>query len=301
MKKVRIFALIFALLLLCGCGKSGGRGEETVSPGALSVPHYGVYVSLGDSIAAGYGLEGYVEDGRSAPGCFAQMLGEKIGAEEVHDLAVTSSTTSDTIAMLGDPDVRALVASADFITVAIGSNDMLGPGLDLVFDAIGVKNNDEAIDFFNALAATDDTRLLLDTLSSLSDAVKTDSAVESLLSCVETFKTNFPILMDTLREINPSARILVLTFYNPYVDLVMDPFFDFGTTVSFFLDQMNDFLFSFPSLGVDFELADVSSIHWDLTNVQIDLSRNLYNLDPHPNANGHRFIFDQLCLSLNEG
>ena len=91
-----------------------------------------IYLALGDSITAGYGL---ADEGE----CFAAIVAAEKGYTLINR-AVNGNTAEGISMQLSDPDVLIDVLSADVITITCGGNDLMG----LVFT--------QAADAFNALS-----------------------------------------------------------------------------------------------------------------------------------------------------
>lgn len=83
-------------------------------------------VVLGDSIATGYGLEGYVSgDNASAAGSFANRLSAYYTGYE--NLAVDGRTSAQLLAALSEEETASALENADDIVISIGGNDLLQP------------------------------------------------------------------------------------------------------------------------------------------------------------------------------
>ena len=123
----RALALLAPLLLaLVGCSEHGGE------PAAAEQPEITTYVALGDSFTAAP----YVPSTSLADGCFRsdgnypQIVAAELGAE-LRDVSCSGADTSDLTgkqAVAGGrgkvaPQLDAVTAEADVVTVSIGGND----------------------------------------------------------------------------------------------------------------------------------------------------------------------------------
>ena len=175
------------------------------------------YVSLGDSIAAGYGLSGYdasyqldgsvfVEDSYAKK--FADYLKTKYSTVNASSFGVSGDTVSDLINKVTNTanpdysDLQVAVASADIITICIGANNILGPAKDDLgnqiqeglFANVGSSNVEMQLNYVSTEQAMDDG--LIQIGSQLGD------------------------LIDEIRNVNAGAKIIFLDVYNPYYNFM---------------------------------------------------------------------------------
>lgn len=168
------------------------------------------YVSLGDSIAAGhtinaewetdygeksqYGVNGNTET-VIVPGCYTQLLHSKLeesfGKNRV--LAKSFARSGDTVAnlmsKLDHSVVREAIAKADLVTLCIGANDVLQPAMMHLDEYINTGSMETLEAVVEANLAT----------------LNNDSA-----------STSYKALFDKLMSINPNAKYVFTTVYNPY-------------------------------------------------------------------------------------
>jgi len=145
-KLARLSIAVVLLAGLAGCsfgaddgkrGRGDGPGSGTARPettaperaapedGAAKVPARLDYVALGDSLAAGVGVErGYVER-------YAEHLRNDTGAEvRVTNFGVSGQTAPQLLAILrNDPEVREALRGAEVVTFNIGINDLGEAGM----------------------------------------------------------------------------------------------------------------------------------------------------------------------------
>lgn len=153
----------------------------------------GAIVVIGDSIASGQGLkEGEVS--------YADYLREYTGGT-VTNLAVSGYKTGDLLTFLDDSQKSAPVASAKIICVSIGANDLIAP----------------AKEYFKTLQLEDES--VMDTVKRLAQEDKAVQLISGLTKAVreprKTATSNYTVILEKLRAMNPDARIIMQTIYNP--------------------------------------------------------------------------------------
>ena len=160
-----------------------------------------VYVSLGDSIAAGHSLSGhsinnqYGMEGKTSTqivdGSYTQLFRDnvlKANYENVKTISYAKSgqTSTDLLNNLkNDENIKESVKKADIITVCIGANDILS-----------VLNADD-VAFSVAMYLAD-----------INDNIISDFE-EGIKTCIN----NYPKIIETLNELNPNAKILFQTVF----------------------------------------------------------------------------------------
>lgn len=168
------------------------------------------YVSLGDSIAAGhtidanwntdygersqYGVNGNTTT-KIVSGSYTDLIrNELVGiygenGVAVHSFARSGDTVTDLMNKLSHEAVRSAIAKADLVTVCIGANDVLQPAVTRLGEYIstGSLTNAEAIIATNMANLNNDSH-----------------------------PASFTSLFNKLSEINPNAKYVFTTIYNPY-------------------------------------------------------------------------------------
>lgn len=150
-------------------------------------------VVLGDSIASGYGL-------KEGEACYSDYLRECTGGT-VTNLAVSGYKTGDLITFLEDSEKSAPVTSAKIICVSIGANDLIEP----------------AKEYFKTLQQPDEG--VMDTIKRLAKENKAVQLISGLTKALrdprKTAVANYSVILDKLQAMNPDARIIIQTIYNP--------------------------------------------------------------------------------------
>lgn len=174
------------------------------------------YVSLGDSIAAGHAINDewakrygtgsqYGSNGNKqtaiVPGCYTDLIrGDLVsvyGADNVNAVSFAKSgeRVKDLIPKLDHAEVRAAIADAHIVTLCIGANDVLEPALSNLAEYINTGD-----------------------LSPIMANVESNLAVLADDGNAMSFKA----LFDKLISINPHAKYIFTTIYNPYKFLWLD-------------------------------------------------------------------------------
>lgn len=172
------------------------------------------YVSLGDSIAAGHSLDGWSSDTQYGnngnqstyivPGSYTDRIRQdlitKYGADKVSttSFAKSGDRVSDLIAKLDHTPVRVALANATTVTICIGANDILGEVNDSVMSDY-IDGGDPTL-----VALGERVQANLDILADNNNA------------------NSYRALFDKLRSINPKAKYVFMTIYNPYKYLHLD-------------------------------------------------------------------------------
>ncbi len=183
----------------------------------LWAPYTTRYVSLGDSIAAGqairdeerldndhcrewqYGTPG-VESTEIISGTYTDQIRTELATRYGGKIRATSFARSgdrvdDLMDKLDHDVVRRAIAKADLVTICIGANDVLEPALSHLDEYINTGD-------LSTIAAIVESNL--DTLAD------------------DTAATSYKALFDKLVTINPNAKYVFTTIYNPYKYLWID-------------------------------------------------------------------------------
>ena len=248
------------------------------------------YVAFGDSIAAGYALDD-VNDG------YVNLVTKSLNTTS-ENYAVSGMNSTEFLELLRSNKYEKQIKEADLITISIGSNDLLGKIQELACDAFGL-NKDEVVDiipelkeaFANA-SATEKLTMIQKFYTSLTSQETTTMFQQS----INGYEQNWKNIVQTLKELNPSAKIIVTEFYNPFYGVTIplvggDETINFSDYAETYISQMNQIL---NSNTTDYVVAKIHD-KFDtkgLTNVNISLTD--FNIDPHPNVSGHKVIADTI-------
>ena len=183
-KRFRITAALSAMML--------SVGMLTVCPLSAAADN-GSLLVLGDSIAVGYGL---AETDKT----YGDIIGTCMNYS-VTNLAASGLDTTELLAQLETADTQAAVASADLICISIGGNDLLDPTIDYMNSLC--QEGESMLDMVQRLQAE----------GTLADAYTGLTSVLSEPS--KTCRTNIPLIETAVRELNPDAKVVFQTIYNP--------------------------------------------------------------------------------------
>lgn len=230
------------------------------------------YVSFGDSIAAGHAINDaweknygtrsqYGNNGNTetaiVPGCYTDLIHKDLittlgGIVNLTSFAKSGDRVDDLIRMLDHDRVRNAVAKADYVTLCIGANDVLEPALSHLDEYINLGSlaSAEAVIETNFAALNDDNN-----------------------------PYSYWALFNKLSAINPDAKFVFTTVYNPYKYLWLDEGANgFFKPVLDTIPQMN---LDIDKIIEDRFFGGNNLVYFDFTKwdwVSIDLELDLDNL-----------------------
>ena len=253
------------------------------------------YVALGDSIAAGYGLEGYQEGvGVKAPATSYQaILTKKLNAISVND-AITGITSDMLLEALNAGNYDKELLEATYVTISIGANDILTvfqEELCSVLGSNGVVGQELLANFQQSFQG----KSFGEIATLLENIQKCFNNNEKLFAEAERFHDKLGTIVKLVRQKAPNADIYVNNIYNPY-DGIDNPLLPLGKMAEPYIRTLNE---AFNKYFQDYTLIDVYSIFKNTVYVNANFSLfhlDQLNLDPHPNENGHKVIA-ALCES----
>ncbi len=262
-----ILSLILATVC-CACADDSSTRQSAAEPKAQTFS----MVTLGDSIAAGYGLETPEEQRYSA--LTAQQLTDETVIWQDHNYAVSGDTADRMLKRLENGRAVRL-PSADVITISIGANHMLQP-----FAA------------FYGVWLSEDLQA-----SSQTDRAFTEMET-SIAEGLAAFETQLPLIYEHITDRNPDAQIILLTVYNPFADVEAEiALTDTAVSLADYADEMigkcNAIIRSFAQQHEGVSVADIYTAfaEHETTPVIGQISgKTEYYMDPHPNAKGHEII-----------
>lgn len=252
------------------------------------------YVALGDSIAAGYGLEDYDPMAPTPPqDAYASLVAQGMPGSVLGCLTYSGMDSGVFLHLLDSPGLEAYLQNANVLTLSIGSDDILQPFLQTVADTLDCR-----IDRIQQALA----EVMLDAsayqsfLTDLSSALSTDSGMAEGLA---RFEENFPQIIAKLKSAAPSARIYVTNIYNPYLGVSLPPL-DLGAFTDTYVSALN-VLLSAPS--PDYTLIDVygafATASANPATYPVNVNLATMNFDPHPNAAGHQIIANLILTAIS--
>ncbi len=327
MKKLakRILCIILAVLMLSGsCMAFAAKAKDYSG--------YKVYVSLGDSIAAGIG-----ESNRDnkflcrTPGAYPDLIANAIDAECI-PLCCAGSRTVELRACLEDkyvmPDYvtmtmdrakvdeirgafKPAIKQADIITLNIGANDIATYALLLAKDYAGklgislasvnsaVSAYAEDGDFTNAAASLIS---LADKVGAAAGMVK--AMVKGLYVGYERFSENWDAIMRDIYKLNPDVTLLVAGLYNPFnhVKLSSSSMLEIGRALDGVIDMINAKMQYGSVYACRYIYVDITEIEslWAAKGLNVLDEGFLTDavLNVHPSAKGQAQIADRFIAKI---
>ncbi len=252
------------------------------------------YIALGDSIASGY-IPGKIHLDKD---CYAYLLKSDMEKCEnkiicYENVAVSGQPTQSLLLQLQSLDL----SNADIITISIGSNDILIPFKNLISTSLGcVSGNsiDEVANLFsqvqkNGIYARYRLGRLMNILSDISN---NDIIKES----ANDIKNNIDSIIKTIKEKNPSVKIILTNFYNPYECLEIEYARGFVESFNKIKEELNEYLQENAKEN-GYCIADISDLGKDAKLININLKGENISFDPHPNKQGHQKIYEAIKKS----
>lgn len=236
---------------------------------------------VGDSIASGYGLSGYVSgDDYSAPGSFGSIL--SANCDSYANFAVDGRKSGELLSALSDEKIADSISGADNVVVSIGGNDFLKP----IFNTVKV----EAITDTAVIQAILDGTFKAEMISEYTNRIMT--AALSAAENVDTAATvgNIRQITERIHELNPDARIVLLTVYNPFNGNVL--LSAAGNVAEGKLAELNNGIKALES-----DYVKVADIYGAFRGKEGQVT-NINKLDIHPNSEGHIIIGREIKKAL---
>lgn len=299
LKKISALAAAFALML-----------SVSVNVYAKETPVK--LVVLGDSIATGYGLEGYAaENSYGAAGSWACITAAQLGAEakkDFYNFAVDGATSSDLIDRLDDKTVAGKVKKAEKIAVSIGGNDVLLPMINIMIEGLasqtdyientlGVKTDfsstGKAFETLSAALAADTDGVVMNGIFSY---VASEESAAVLKKAAEPYAEKLVKAMDKIHKLNPKAEIYIFTLYNPFNGVPgLEAVAELGTQITGIINE-GIYAAAEAAQAKDYAINTVDTA--TTINVSPLLMTNISSLDIHPNAAGHKYMAKALLTAM---
>lgn len=273
-------------------------------------------VVLGDSIARGYGLKN-VEAER-----FSSLLGEKLKPHynevKVSNFGIDGQTGSELAASL-ETDVPNELKECDVVIISIGGNNVLG-SLTEVTGLVELLSNVPKDIFVNYLLylfppeGTEKSKFqyTVDAINGLfvsANGIFQSDAYKALVKKgSDNLREEIPDIIAHIKKVNPNARILFQTIYNPYKNLNLSLI---GIEEKLMLGVYGEQAVSPMNKAIN-ELSAENGYEvvpvWErfeesrrsLINAGFSLMTAKFNVDPHPNSQGHAYIADIYYEILTE-
>lgn len=235
---------------------------------------------LGDSIPAGYGLDGYTDSDNYNCESYPNILKEQYTAElsqicihEMQNLAVSGATSDDLLDLIDSGKLDSALENTDAVVISIGGNDMLHIMFSLLAD-LGMSAENRTIDLEN-----------INIISALAQLMTMSDEIDEALT---DFETNIQEISAKLNE-KTSGEIYVQTLYNP-----LETFTDFQILVDFSEEKIGRYNEIVRNNANDYKVIDVA----EEFDGRCDVLTRIKQLDIHPNEEGHRLIAEMVDKSF---
>ena len=274
MRKLRFTAVFVAAVMVFALLTPALAAEEVMP--ISDAPK--IYISAGDSIAAGYGLSDDVSK-------YSEIISKDFGFSLL-DIAISGMTSSDLLTALTDAeneDLQAALSSASVATVCIGANNVLGVLIGYITQ-LGIIDENGKIDLVKA--ATQLPELLTEGGS------LNGEFTAALDAGIVKFSEDWAKIV-AIMAANKDTKYIALTIYNPYAAVDM---FGLDKLAEKYVGQLNAIITD--SAADVYAVCDVNKAFADSEENLVNVDVAAQNLDPHPNAAGHELIAATLNAAL---
>ena len=276
------------------------------------------YLNIGDSIA--YGLS--ADPGLSYFGLFAQYLGsERFGLDLNWPMTMAGGAVNlglpglDSMELLKalkgeypmtDPhyllqdQLLALIPQAEVITLSIGGNNLLTPVIETTFGLYGATSEAQLMAMIMGQGkAVWETKMALFTSLALSSEPGTLGSM--LEARTAQFLLDWPAILDRFEALNPNAKIIAMTLYNPIEKADNEALFNRYEAL---VRPMNMAMMRTQNRAMLANVANAfrkepDAVAFRLTWVDAGMSLPPVLIDPHPTTLGHQLIFEALMKVRN--
>ncbi len=323
----------------CAAAGSSTADKSSASGNTVSAAQDGSIVVFGDSIASGYGLDPDAEYN------YGQICADYLGYT-VENYAVSGDTTSDLLNVISSLDEaqKNSVAGSEIVIISIGGNDLMQYAAKKILIFAAEKNlmkegytaenipENPSITHLLLMLDTDAfmeyangglvNMLQLNTL--LSDIAKNlrfdTSKYEGYIP--KTIIPNIESAVAQIKQLNPDARIIVQTIYQP---LQLDPAYieaeygsnsNYSTVIGQIRSNFNDILYTFSDELYEIDGIEIADVFTEFTSLPddvtptaanpgyahyfTDIQESGMNRDFHPNQKGHLAIAATVLKTIGE-
>lgn len=237
-------------------------------------------VGIGDSIMYGYTVNKGDEFLNLVSTEIQKNLGPNVKVNS-KNLAVNGLDSSGLLESLKtDRTLIKYIKNSDLIEISIGGNDTLLPITRFVVNQMDIVIPPTDTDIFSILQGHTKELLAL-------DYTKVEP---SMIKAKDNFvTTTWPKIIERIKKLNPSAKIIVINTFNPYkslTPLIKLADCDLINTIDIVNDGINQKISSYASGR--YEYVDISKSFDSLAGLFLT---NFSQMDPHPNVVGHQLIY----------
>lgn len=262
-------ALLLMNLCVSACAEKNVRVRRE-NPKSLVV--------LGDSIASGFGLEGYVSGDNYSAENYGKMLKNKyaIDDESYFNFAVDGLTSGELLEKIESGEYDSALSS-ELVVISIGGNDLLGVLLgneSVIFKETEIESFLKGeISLIQAVAGAD--------LAAVSASISSQADEK-----VNEFKSNMPKIISYIKAKNPDAQIVLQNLYNPM-----------NTGVELIDTLYRNTIGKLNTAIAETEGCVMSDVYTSFRNSGESLIQQDYT---HPNEKGHALIFEAVSTAVSE-
>ena len=305
------------------------------SSSTSNVPQFKNYVSLGDSIAAGFGPDADDRHGfGKVPFAYHSKVAEAVGAENFDQLGYPAFRTNELRYILdeeyeGDAAMWSLVSycdaetakgyrgmykkaieEADLITLDIGTNDFYSIPL---FTLLAQLRGDSPLDLSYITDNLDSESSYGQILSKIAGLIEEGANlpqaipvfIESLEKCCKSFEENWDAICGKIYKWNPDVKLVAVGRMNPFntAKLTDASMIQIGKALDTISIAMNAFVKNKSAYSSQYVYADVMDTEcYELPAItNEDFLSNMVVL-VHPTHAGHEYMTKQIldALSMDE-
>lgn len=278
----RIFAAACAViyaLTLTACSFTARDLHEVTH--RIEVPPKMLFI--GDSIAAGYGLDGYSKNDLYSCRSYANILAEKYERElkdecghTMVNRAVSGDTSEELLELINSGELDSDLKGSDAVVISIGGNDLLGLLFDLL-SKVGYSPESGSFDYKN-----------IDIFAAADSFTSMEPQAEAAL---EGFESNLPQIVEAITS-RTDGELYIQTLYDPmeYFSKVQK-LTDFSSNK---IGRLNEIIRE-QSAG-SYTVVDVAAEF----EGQAEVVTNIKDFDIHPNYLGHQLIADEVDKAFRE-
>lgn len=289
-----------------------------------------VYTCLGDSNAAGYGTTGYVYSRIPAPNAYHSLVANALNAE-LRDFGGGGYRTHEIRYMLdpdyemdwayaeicnGDVDKEQMdvykadyikaVADADYITIEVGSNDIMGD--DLGFAMLELYTPIQEIEDLKAKLGGSGSfdEALINILDTAASAIQFVKFAYSFYTRVQQsyidFEENWDAIIRNIYRLNPDAKIVALSAINSFnnTSITVGSPIKTGKLFDIIFTKINDWIENGSEYADTYSYCDISDmLLGELALTQEDFWE-VYLPKVHPTDEQHVEITERILDIISE-
>lgn len=277
----RIISILILTAVMIIPTSASNKGKNA-SPKSLLI--------MGDSISTGYGLENYDLD-KAKTSSYANLLAKEFSLTDTYiNTAVDGMTSAELLNNINEKKYDDYIKNSDVIVVSIGGNDAMDLLSEAFIKAVGLPENSSIFDLQNVDFG--DSQVYKNLVAFVASGEWT--TVKNQI--VSDYEGNFKKITAKVYELNPNAVVIYQNVYNPFSgvkDLAI-----VANITDTVIEKINGVIAvncaaSGGDLTARYKFVDVYSAF----KSQSSSFTNISDFDIHPNAEGHKKIYE-LCKSV---